>query len=191
MRSLQAESTIGVMYGKALGLSETSKKSKMLLYYTDPTYVNKDEGLGDLSLVVQTVVATTKMDLPSTYTLLHINEALDTLASLPAKAKQLKSSHDWNKKNMDGTSPSPHKKLKTSTKNRFSIGVLRVEWLRQLNDGTFQSRSGTCGGSSTSTSNKNLTIQNNPGLSPLEHKWLVQILLKKMQYGLVRCSVWS
>ena len=201
-----AESTISVMYGKALGLSENSKKSKMLLYYTDPTHVNSHEGLGDLSLVVQTIVATTKTkNLPSTYTLQHMNEALDTLASLPAKAKQWKSNHDWKNRNhnspSDGTSPSPNKKLKTSNtkKNQFSIRELRIEWLRQLNDGTFQGRSGTNSSTSSTTgsgigsnsirhnNNNNHTIQNNnPGLSPLEHKWLVRILLKKMQYGLVR-----
>ena len=177
-----AESTIGIMYGNALGLSSSqSSKYQMLLHYTDPHYVtstssSSQQGLGDLSLVVQTVVATTKTTQPSTYTIGQINAALDVLASLPAQAKQYKSNHDWKKRTMYP----PTKKLRQSP---YSVKELRIQWLRQLNDGTFRSPTSHHNHStSSSSSNK----KNNPGLSPLEHKWLVRILLRKMQYGLVR-----
>jgi DNA ligase N terminus len=183
-----AESTISIMYGNALGLSSTqSSKYKMLLNYTDPNYVTSHhDGLGDLSLVVQTVVATTKIHQPSTYTIGHINAALDVLSTLPAKAKQMKSNHDWKQNTTTKESTearSPHNKKKTPKKNT-SIKELRIQWLRQLNDGTFRSSH-----SNTNTNTNNSSDGTNHGLSPLEHKWLVRILLRKMQFGLVRFSV--
>ena len=181
-----AESTIGIMYGNALGLSSSqSSKYQMLLHYTDPHYVtstssSSQQGLGDLSLVVQTVVATTKTTQPSTYTIGQINAALDVLASLPAQAKQYKSNHDWKKRTM--YPPTTNKKLRQSP---YSVKELRIQWLRQLNDGTF--RSPTSSNNHNSNNNNHNDNKNiNPGLSPLEHKWLVRILLRKMQYGLVR-----
>jgi hypothetical protein len=175
-----AESTISIMYGNALGLSQQSMKYKMLLYYTDPNYVTmKEYGLGDLSIVVQTVVASTKINLPnsgSTYTVGHINDALDILASLPAKARQYKSNHDWNQ---TGNNNRETNSKKQKMNNKISLKDLRIQWLRQLNDGTFKS-------SNTTRTTDTINSINN-GLSPLEHKWLVRILLKKMQFGLVRC----
>jgi hypothetical protein len=194
-----AESTISVMYGNALGLSNAPKSTKyqMLLNYTDPNYVTSvHDGLGDLSLVVQTVVATTKTSHPSTYTIGQINQALDVLSSLPAKAKQMKSNHDWKQQQQQqqpqqssSSSPNPKKSISKKPKN-ISIKELRIQWLRQLNDGTFR-------GSSTNNNNNNNNNNSNSnpptamdgmnhGLSPLEHKWLVRILLRKMQFGLVR-----
>lgn len=153
-----AESTLGVMYGTALGFSVQSNKYRMLLRYSDPNSgLTKAQGLGDFSIVVRTVVGFTKVDTPSTgsgYTVGRINEALDLLASLPGKARQLKSNHDWKRDNDNGKPKAKPPTLKT----------LRARWLRQLNEGS----------------------ANCAGLSPLEHKWLVRILLKKLQFGLVR-----
>ena len=190
-----AESTISIMYGNALGLSATQKSSKyqMLLNYTDPNYVTQpQDGLGDLSLVVQTVVATTKIHVPSTFTIGQINMALDVLATIPARAKQMKSNHDWkasSSSTSEATAKQNHSAKKLGKKKVVSMKDLRIQWLRQLNDGTFR------GGSSTSTGNNGANGANdanpnpggtNHGLSPLEHKWLVRILLRKMQFGLVR-----
>jgi DNA ligase N terminus len=151
-----AESTLGVMYGTALGFSVQSNKYRMLLRYSDPNSgLTKAQGLGDFSIVVQTVVGFTKVNSPNSgsgYTVGRINEALDLLASLPGKARQLKSNHDW-KRDVNGKPPAKPPTLKT----------LRARWLRQLNEGS----------------------ANGAGLSPLEHKWLVRILLKKLQFGLV------
>jgi DNA ligase N terminus len=153
-----AESTLGVMYGTALGFSVQSNKYGMLLRYSDPNSgLTKAQGLGDFSIVVQTVVGFTKVSSPnngSGYTVGRINEALDLLASLPGKARQLKSNHDWKKDGDDGKPKAKAPTLKT----------LRARWLRQLNEGS----------------------TNCTGLSPLEHKWLVRIMLKKLQFGLVR-----
>jgi DNA ligase N terminus len=165
-----AESTLGVMYGSALAFAVQSNKYRMLLHYSDPNSgLTKAQGLGDFSTVVQTVVGSTKINDPngSGYTVGRINEALDVLASLPGKARHLKSNHDWkNEKDRN----SIHNVVGNRAQNQKSnnkaptLKTLRVQWLRQLNEGNI----------------------NCSGLSPLEHKWLVRILLKKMQFGLVR-----
>ena len=154
-----AESTLGVMYGTALGFTVQSNKYRMLLRYSDPNSgLTKAQGLGDFSIVVQTVVGFTKVSSPNSgsgYTVGRINEALDMLASLPGKARQLKSNHDW-------------KRDESSRSKPPTLKELRVRWLRQLNEGS----------------------SNCAGLSPLEHKWLVRIMLKKMQFGLVSVEFW-
>jgi DNA ligase N terminus len=152
-----AESTLGMLYGSALGLSNQSHKFKMLLHFTDRDVVRrKEDGQGDFSVVVQRVIETTKLDRASGYTIGDINKALDALSSLPAKVRSARSNHDW--RSSDKNSP---KKKKKPTLKEF-----RIQWLRRLNEGT-----PVC-----------------PGLSALEHKWLVRILLKKLQFGVVRVA---
>lgn len=158
-----AESTLGLLYGGALGLSQQSHKLQMLLHFTDRNIVRTQaDGRGDFSVVVQRVVETTKAKgRASGYTVGAMNAALDVLASLPGKLRSIKSNHDWRPTSSEQSGRVVGKKSKGPT-----LKDLRIQWLKRLNEGT-----DTC-----------------HGLSPLEHKWLVRILLKKLQFGLVSAS---
>jgi DNA ligase N terminus len=137
----------------------------MLVHFTDRDVVRtKAEGQGDFSVVVQHVVGTTKVKdkKGSGYTVGMINQALDDLASLQGKARSAKSNHDWKQSSSDEAGGGGSAKKKK--KKPLTLKELRILWLKRLNEGT-----PVC-----------------PGLSPLEHKWLVRILLKKLQFGLVR-----
>lgn len=157
-RQLQmAEHYLAKTYAGALELSNTSRKCQKLFHYTDSDLVATREGQGDFSIVVQHVVGTTKVEhVASGFTIGAINNALDKLALLKQHATSRKSNHDWNK--VDGGG-SGKKKRKPPT-----LPELRIQWLKRLNEDTPE-----C-----------------PGLSPLEHKWLVRIILRKLEFGVVR-----
>ena len=158
-----AEKILAAIYAGALELSQTSLKYKKLLFYTDRDVVRtKSEGQGDFSVVVQHVVGTTKVKdkrsgfLCSGFTVDQINQALNELASLPGRARSIASNHDW-KQTSEGGSGKKTKKAPT-------LKELRIQWLKRLNADTPR-----C-----------------PGLFPLEHKWLVRVLLRKLQFNVVR-----
>jgi hypothetical protein len=152
-----AENNLAKLYAGALELSSSSRKYQKLFHFTDRDVVARSEGLGDISVVVQHVVGTTKIkQTASGFTVGAINQALDKFAMLQQQARSMKSNHDWNKVDVSGSGK--------KTKKAPTLLELRIQWLQRLNADTPE-----C-----------------PGLSPLEHKWLVRIILRKMEFRVVR-----
>mmetsp|Transcript_6990 Transcript_6990/g.17073 ORF Transcript_6990/g.17073 Transcript_6990/m.17073 type:complete len:755 (-) Transcript_6990:3498-5762(-) len=150
------EKKIAEAYCKAQGFGKGTKNYEMLMNFTDPQKVPPDIA-GDLSLVIEYVL---KKRLPesihSKIKLGEVNCYLDEMANLRAHA---------NKNSDKGVAHHNHgwrKALQVGNNNnnsneeKQSDATLRADWLRRM-------------------------MSN--GLSPLEHKWLVRILQKKMEIG--------
>jgi DNA ligase N terminus len=157
------EGKLADMYVTTLMLAPTSAKAKMLYNYADPQFVSKAQGQSDLSSVIQYVVQDHK--------------------GIPANAKQKQMvGSDWTIGEINQMLnefvqlPLRHKKAKDVMLRKYAASPqtkkpkvrtlrdIQSDWLRTLyNDGEKK------------------------GLSPIEHKWLARILLKKqMKFGLVR-----
>eukprot|EP00535_Pseudo-nitzschia_heimii_P005514 CAMPEP_0197185110 /NCGR_PEP_ID=MMETSP1423-20130617/11181_1 /TAXON_ID=476441 /ORGANISM="Pseudo-nitzschia heimii, Strain UNC1101" /LENGTH=1333 /DNA_ID=CAMNT_0042636077 /DNA_START=94 /DNA_END=4092 /DNA_ORIENTATION=+ len=153
------EKKIADAYCKAQGFGKGTKNYEALMNFTDPQKVPSDIA-GDLSLVVEYVL---KKRLPenvhSDVTLGKINCILDEIANLRAYSnKNINKgtphhNHDW-RKALQQRSTVIGKK--NDNEEMQSDASLRANWLRRV------------------MSNR---------LSPLEHKWLVRILQKKMEIG--------
>ena len=109
---------------------------------------------GDLSLVIQHVLSQRIPSTPSKATLGDINQALDELARLK-RLTASSTNHEWRRTTADDDN---NNNDNASKKKKPSILSLREEWLTKL--------------------------QRRYRLSPLEHKWLVRILLQKLEFGL-------
>jgi hypothetical protein len=150
------EPSIAVLYAAALDLAKNSTRYNKLMKWNDFAFVTEQQGQGDLSCVVQYVVGETKI---------HGKPSGFTVGHInheldvlaQIKKSQKKSNHDFRSQNQ------------TSTNNRQKNGSItireqRIAWLRRMNQDT----------------------PDRKGLSPLEHKWLVRIILGKMRIGVVR-----
>ena len=96
----------------------------------------------------------------------ELNKLLDELVSLPRKARDAKSNHDWRNKNStnnDNNVNNNNNNNNNTTVNKKppTLNSLRADWLRRINTDTTRRL----------------------GLSPLEHKWLVRILLNRLHVG--------
>jgi len=153
------EKKIAEAYCKAQGFGKGTKNYEMLMNFTDPQKVPPDIA-GDLSLVIEYVL---KKRLPenihSEITLGKVNLFLDEMANLRAHANKNSDkgtahhNHGWRKSLQGGNSTSGNN---NNNEEKQSDATLRADWLRRV----------MCN-----------------GLSPLEHKWLVRILQKKMEIG--------
>jgi DNA ligase N terminus len=161
-RSFQMkEKILGKMYADAFGYSPNTSKYQKLMNFTNPNIVTPDEGVGDFSLVVYSIVSKERKQTKDAKGLSigDINQFLDELASLPRKAREAKSNHDWRK---SSTTQQQNDKVSSSTVRKpLSLNSLRADWLRKIH----ADRPGR------------------PGLSPIEHKWLVRILLNRLHIG--------
>jgi DNA ligase N terminus len=157
------EAKLGVMYVEALGLVRGTTKYNMIVHFSDPQYVSHKQGCGDLSRVVETVLAMTKsVKLLSDCTVGHVNQALDEFAQLSGRARSIG-------RTGGGVSPAAATATPPNNKQqRPKLNDLRTAWLKNLDQGQGRRR----------------------GLSPLEHKWLCKILLRRMNFGLVRTSAY-
>jgi hypothetical protein len=159
------ESKLADIYATAFHWPNHTKKYQMLHAYADPQFVTKTQGQGDLSCVIKWVVqdhqAIADQDLfrvGSDWTVGQMNEKLDEFAKLPVVLKQQKDALE--RRNQ----ASPTKKAKTT----ITLKTVQADWLRSLHN--------------------NNGSDGRKGLSPIEHKWLARILMKKMQFGLVWLS---
>jgi hypothetical protein len=128
--------------------------------YKDANIVRDPKVVGDLSAVVRHVLNDRVLFDPSgktgsDWTLGQINAELDNLAALPHKSRSEKEAHDQAKQNISGTLPSKKEPLKISDR--------RTKWVQNI------SKPPGRGGKA---------------LTPLEHKWLVRIILQEMQFGI-------
>jgi DNA ligase N terminus len=159
-RSFQMkEKILGKMYADAFGYSPNTTKYQKLMNFTNPNVVSPDEGVGDFSLVVYSIISKERKQARDAKGLSigEINLQLDELSSLPRKAREAKSNHDWRNAGSKQTSSSPSSTVRKPT----SLNALRSEWLRKIH----ADRPGRA------------------GLSPVEHKWLVRILLNRLHIG--------
>lgn len=155
------ETKIAQMYCNAVGLAKGTKNYDSLMCFTDPQKVRPDIA-GDLSQVVQDVMKLRiPSDLHSKITLGKMNELLDELANLRAAAR---AGDNARAGGMTGRAHHNHEwrsgreSQAGPRQTKKSDSTLRAEWLSRVMDKW--------------------------KLSPLEHKWLVRILLRKMDIGL-------
>lgn len=166
---LMKEKMIGKMYIDAFSFAAGTSKYNKLIQYTNPNIVSPNEGVGDLSLVVQNIMNTMKRQTTENKGLSigELNKLLDELVSLPRKARDAKSNHDWRNKNNTSTNNDNYvnnnnnNNNTTGNKKPPTLNSLRADWLRRINTDTTRRL----------------------GLSPLEHKWLVRILLNRLHVG--------
>jgi hypothetical protein len=160
------EKLIAQVYCEALGLEKENAAYKMLYGFTDPQKAPTD-CVGDLSLVVQHVMTQRIPTRPSRTTIGEINQLLDDLVDLKRRINDRKGGggggqshqHEWRlekKKKSTTTTTSPTKANATSPPP--NLAKLRAQWLKR--------------------------VMHQKSLSPLEHKWLVRILLQKMEFGI-------
>ena len=157
-RSIQMkEKLIAKMYTSAFGFQPNTSKYNKLIHFNNPSIVRPDEGIGDFSMVVYNVICSVKMQTKEAKGLSigDLNNFLDELSSLPRKAKEAKSNHDWR------NSVSDDRRTTSAASKPPNLTELRLDWLKRINTDT----------------------RMRLGLSPLEHKWLVRILLNKLHIG--------
>jgi hypothetical protein len=140
------ESTIIQIYCEAEGFMKGTTNANKLFRFTDPQIVPYTIA-GDLSCVIEHVLAQRIPTIGSNVTVGEMNQFLDELASLKSRKSQ-SGNHDWR----ESQDQQPKKKKKTETALQ-----LRSKWMQKV-------------------------IAR--GLSPLEHKWMVRILLQKLEVGL-------
>lgn len=144
--------------------------ARKIVCFTDPMAVGSDRA-GDLSRVIEAVLETRIAHRSgSRLTVGDINQWLDEFVSLPAQAQAARRGetgsagttihatstiHDWRT-----TTPSPARQKR---RKGPSLKELRAEWIRRLNP-PYSPTKGE--------------------LSPMEHKWLIRIMLGKLQLGL-------
>jgi DNA ligase N terminus len=160
-RSFQMkERTLGKMYADAFCFNPGTLKYNKLLQFNNPNIVGPDEGVGDFSMVVYNVIRKVKVQAmkPNGLSVGEINKFLDELASLPRKAREAKSNHDWRNVPQHEVGSTANT---TATRKPPNLNNLRADWLRKIN----------------------MDTPKRHGLSPLEHKWLVRILLNKLHIG--------
>jgi hypothetical protein len=148
------EKLIAQAYCEAEGFAKGTKNSDMLYQFTDPHKV-PHQLAGDLSLVVEHVLTQRIPMTPSKLTIGHINQLLEDLVSLRKNQPQHNSSSSHEWRNQPQDQDATAKEEKPTPK--IKLNTLRQQWLRKCMS---------------------------KGLSPLEHKWLVRILLKKLEFGL-------
>lgn len=159
-RSFQMkEKTLAKMYTDAFGFNPGTSKYNKLLHFNNPNIVSPDEGVGDFALVVHSVIRTVKVQTTKSKGLSvgEVNKFLDELASLPRKAREAKSNHDWRRT----ANPDQNKNSNVAVKKPPNLNNLRADWLKRIN----------------------MDTPSRLGLSPLEHKWLVRIVLNKLHIG--------
>jgi DNA ligase N terminus len=155
------EKLIAQVYCEALGLEKENAAYKMLYGFTDPQKAPTD-CVGDLSLVVQHVMAQRIPTTPSRTTIGEINQLLDDLVDLKRRLNERKGigmggkshQHEWRLEKKKKTITSPTK----ANVPPPNLAKLRAQWLKR--------------------------VMHQKSLSPLEHKWLVRILLQKMEFGI-------
>jgi DNA ligase-4 len=158
---LMKERKIADAYCKAFGFGKGTRNFEMLYNFTDPEKV-PPEVAGDLSLVVEHVL---KQRIPSGFspvsvTIGKINEMLDELANIRVNAGRGKAHHNHQWRESQSQQANQSTNDNNSKEKRETDATLRGEWLTRVK---------------------------NVGLGPTEHKWLVRILLKKMEIG-VGCN---
>jgi DNA ligase N terminus len=173
---LMKEKMIGKMYIDAFSFAANTSKYNKIMQYTNPNVVAPQEGVGDLSLVIHHIMNTMKRQstVNNGLTIGELNKYLDELVSLPRKARDMKSNHDWRMKNnnnntiagnnsntINSTTNIPNTGSSSANRKPPTLNSLRAAWLRRINTDTTERR----------------------GLSPLEHKWLVRILLHRLHIG--------
>jgi ATP-dependent DNA ligase len=157
------ERKVAEMYCNALGFAKKSTNYEMLYQFQDP--LKAPAGCaGDISLVVEHIL---KMRIPGEYskvTIGKINELLDEMNNLRAHSNRGKAhhNHQWRESQSQDVAAATSSSKESS---RPTLSQLRSKWLQKVM---------------------------NKGLSPLEHKWLVRILLKRMRnsVGYVRVLNW-
>ncbi|KAG7366607.1 ATP dependent DNA ligase domain containing protein [Nitzschia inconspicua] len=142
---------VAEMYCNALGFAKKSTNYEMMYDFTNPSKV--PEGCaGDLSLVVEHIL---KLRIPkedSKITIGKINELLDEMNNLRAYSNRGRAHH--NHQWRESQSQDVAAVVASKESNKPSLSQLRSRWLQKVMS---------------------------KGLSPLEHKWLVRILLKRMR----------
>jgi len=167
------ERMIAIAWGEAMGLAKSSPGYTKLLRYTDPEYAGV-AACGDLSLCVEEVLADRRSGSGSNLTLKNINDMLDNL-------NKIRRGQDW-LPGVPTEKSTPENQLKKE--EECSIIVM-----------------GANGEHSVGSSNKVTLGQKqqqrtiwveqffHANCSPLEHKWIVRILLQKLDIGLGWSSI--
>jgi ATP-dependent DNA ligase len=145
------EKLIAQAYCEVIGFVKGSKNYEMLYEYTNQSkLVDCPELAGDISLIVEHILAQRISTKPSNITVGQVNDLLDELMVMLQRNRG-SFSHEWRQKSSN-----------TTSSKDVSVKKRREQWLRKVM---------------------------NRGLSPREHKWLVRILLKKMEFGLGAKSI--
>jgi len=145
------EKTIASTWASALGLNKQSEDYRKLHNYNNPLAAKRTMSYGDLSIVVQEVIAkrSFRRENPaSKVTIGMMNRYLDDLGRIRSQSV-LNTKKNANIRNNHGP--------KKSNSGKTTLQVQRETWVKRL------------------FSNK---------LSPLEHKWLVRIILQKIDIGI-------
>lgn len=130
---------------------------KKLEEYSNPDVVK--EGVGDLSLVVEKIVAERYPKTPSKITVKQMNNLLDELVDIKDGKYSGPRNHEWRTQMEESQNPlsAAEKKGEKETKAQ-----LRADWVSRLCE---------------------------IPLSPLEHKWIVRILLQKIEIGFGKVQI--
>ena len=158
------EKSLATAYAGALGLDKTHPKSIMLHHWTDPVKLSsihseKEKVAGDFSLVVEKVLAGRVSQIPSKATVGDINRVLDRLARQIDEARQTSSSQNWSSKSQQqqsqsqygGGASSQFQQRKSKPKKKRGRNQMRENFVKALTEEL--------------------------KLSPMEHKWVVRIVL--------------
>ena len=155
------ESKLAKLYSQAMALPKPI--AQQLVHFTNAQVVGTTH-VGDFSSVLYSILQSRLRNVPSQVTIGDMNARLDELAGIRTSVR--KSNHDWRQQrptNSDTTSSSTtHKPPSKKQKKGPTETELRVQWLLKLCNGG--------GGRWT--------------LSPLEHKWMIRIILGRVQMGL-------
>jgi len=159
------EKKIASTWSAAMGLSKESAAYRKLHRFMDPAYAGHT-GTGDLSICVKEVVEERFPSTGSKLTVGDVNKLLDELKDITNSASNRAGSggrsaaHGWRQAGVDGnaegaTAPTLGGK-ENKTKKKKSVSQRQIKWVEKL-------------------------IRLN--MSPLEHKWIVRLLLCKMELG--------
>ena len=158
------EKSLATAYAGALGFDKTSPKSIMLHHWTDPIklssiHSDKEKVAGDFSLVVEKVLTGRVSKTPSAATVGDINRLLDRLSHQLDKARQTKSGQNWPSASQSHSQSQfassqqqqPPRKRKHNPKKKRNHRQIREDFVKALTEEL--------------------------KLSPMEHKWVVRIVL--------------
>jgi len=151
---LVKESNLAKMYGAALGLSKDHEDYRKLVEWTDPQVVGTT-AVGDFSLVLYEVVKSRVLDTDRTGSDFTVGEINELLDELC----DLRKRSGPQQSNHDQPGPDGKRKRYGAARK---LSELQARWAQKLL----------------------MPGNGREGLSPIEHKWLVRILLQRLQIGL-------
>jgi DNA ligase 4 len=160
-QTITKQGSLATAYSAALGFARGSVKFDALKNYTDPTAVTRANfgKAGDFSVVVEAAVRDRANHPPSKTKIRHINKVLDDLvAGIAASRKNSKGTSGSNQSQQWRSSQTQSQATQGRIKPKsISQSKVREEFVR--------------------------TLVNGLKLLPLEHKWLVRILLEDIKIG--------